>query len=233
LDWYLGLGIRKENIKIREHEKDELAHYAKACVDVEYKFPFGWSELEGIANRTDFDLKQHQKFSGKDLGYFDENEKTVYIPYVIEPSAGVDRTLIAVIVDAYSEEEVEGVKGKETRVVLKLHKRLAPIKVAVLPLLSNRQELVDKAKEIYHLLQNYFVCQYDETGSIGRRYRRMDEVGTIISVTCDFQTLEDNTVTLRDRDSMKQIRVEIQKLKDIIQKILEEEEFLKLGKLVK
>jgi len=221
LDWYLGLGIRKENIKIREHEKDELAHYAKACVDVEYKFPFGWSELEGIANRTDFDLKQHQKFSGKDLGYFDENEKTVYIPYVIEPSAGVDRTLIAVIVDAYSEEEVEGVKGKETRVVLKLHKRLAPIKVAVLPLLSNRQELVDKAKEIYRLLQNYFVCQYDETGSIGRRYRRQDEVGTIFCLTVDFESLKQDDLTIRDRDSMAQERIKIEDLIKVLKEKLE------------
>jgi glycyl-tRNA synthetase len=221
MDWYYSLGIRKENLRVRPHQKDELAHYAKACVDVEYKFPFGWSELEGIANRTDFDLKQHQKFTGKDLSYFDEKEQKSYIPYVIEPSAGVDRTLLAVLVDAYHEEMVKGVKGEEKRVVLKFSKKLAPIKVAVLPLIRNRPELVEKAKEVYQLLKPHFVCQYDELGSIGRRYRRQDEIGTPLCLTIDFDTLKDDTVTIRDRDTMEQERVKIGDLVNVLKEKLE------------
>lgn len=221
MDWYFGLGLRKENLRVREHTKDELAHYAKACVDVEYNFPFGWSELEGIANRTDYDLSQHQKYTGQDLSYFDEKEKKSYIPYVIEPSAGVDRTLMAVLVDAYQEEEVAGVKGKEKRVVLKFHKRLAPIKVAVLPLLSNRPELVEKAKEIYQILKPHFTCQYDEVGSIGRRYRRQDEIGSLWALTIDFETLKQDDVTVRERDSMVQERVKIQDLVKVLKEKLE------------
>jgi glycyl-tRNA synthetase len=235
--FFLDLGLKKGNLRRYEHPKKSLAHYSKRTVDIEYKFPFGWQELAGVANRTDYDLKRHSQFSGKDLRYFDEDKKKKYYPYVIEPTLGIERTLLAIFCDAYT--EVKGARTKTTKaakeieILLKLDKSLAPIKVAVLPLVRNKPELVKKAKEVYQLLKPHFVCQYDELGSIGRRYRRMDEVGTIISVTCDFQTLEDNTVTLRDRDSMKQIRVEIPRLSEIIGKILEGKEFLKFGKLVK
>jgi len=223
MKWYTKvLGIKRENLRIRPHEKEELAHYAKACADIEYNFPFGWSEIEGIANRQDFDLKQHQKFSGIDLTYFDDKNKKSYIPYVIEPSCGVERVLFAILCDAYQEIEggrTETTKStKESEVVLMLNKNLAPIKVAVLPLVKNRPELVKKAKEVYDLLKPYFMCQYDEVGSIGRRYRRQDEIGTQFSLTCDFQTLEDDTLTIRDRDTMKQERV---KIKDLVQIIKE------------
>jgi len=193
--------------------------------------------LEAINNRGDFDLSNHSKNSGKDLRYVDEQTKERYFPYIIETSGGIDRSFLAILCDAH--QEIKGGRTKTTKavkeieVLLKLDKKIAPIKVAILPLVKNKPELVKKAREVYQLLKPHFVCQYDELGSIGRRYRRMDEVGTITSVTCDFQTLEDNAVTLRDRDSMKQIRVEISTLKDTIQKILEGEEFLKLGKPIK
>ncbi len=211
-NWYLNLGIRKENLKKRVHANDELAHYARACTDIEYNFPFGWSELEGIANRTDFDLKQHAKTSGKDLQYFDEATKVKLYPYIIEPSGGVDRSVLAFLVDAYDEEKVK----EDIRVVLRLHKDLAPIKVAVLPLLKNRPEIVELAKRIAKDLKKRFVTVYDDTASIGKLYRRQDEVGTPYCVTVDVQSLEDKQVTVRDRDTMKQDRVAIDRLKDYL-----------------
>jgi glycyl-tRNA synthetase len=213
-------------LRIRPHKKEELAHYAKACVDIEYKFPFGWGEIEGIANRTDFDLKQHQKFSGQNLEYFDEKEKKSYIPYVIEPSCGVERIFLALICDAY--QEIKGGRTrttkatKETEILLKLDKSIAPIKVAVLPLVRNKPELVEKAKEVYQILKLHFVCQYDELGSIGRRYRRMDEIGCPWAITIDFDTLKDNTITLRDRDTMAQKRVKIADLVELLKEKLSE-----------
>jgi glycyl-tRNA synthetase len=209
LDWYLDLGIRKEHLRVRPHEKNELAHYAKGCSDIEYNFPFGWSELEGIANRTDFDLKQHSQYSGKDLQYQDQVTNAKFFPYVIEPSGGVDRATLAFLVDAYHEEEVEG----KTRVVLKLSKPLAPIKVAVLPLLKNNHEIVTLAKNIKKDLQKHFTCMYNDTAAIGRLYRRQDEVGTFYCVTVDVQSLEDKQVTVRERDTMAQKRIPLENLK--------------------
>ena len=211
-NWYVRFGIKKENLKKRPHAKDELAHYAKACVDIEYKFPFGWSELEGIANRTDFDLKQHMDLSSKDLQYFDEETRERYIPYVIEPSGGIDRSVLAFLVDSYREEKVKGDK----RVVLGLHKSLAPIKVAVLPLLRNRPEITKLAKELTGDLRKYFKAVYDDTASIGRLYRRQDEIGTPYCITVDVDSLSDKKVTVRDRDTMKQDRVEVAKVKDYL-----------------
>ncbi len=196
--WYLDLGLRPENLRLREHEKSELAHYAKACVDVEYNFPFGWSELEGVANRTDYDLKKHAQFSGKKLDYFDEARKERYVPFVIEPSAGVDRSTLAFIADAYAEEE--------ERTVLRFHPRLAPIKVGVFPLLRKDGQ-PERAQQIYQQLKRHFAAVYDHAGAVGRRYRRQDEIGTPFCVTVDHQTAEDDTVTLRHRDSMEQQRV--------------------------
>jgi glycyl-tRNA synthetase len=223
-DWYVKYGLSKKNLRLRDHTQDELAHYAVACADVEYKFPFGWSELEGIANRQDFDLKQHAQYSGQDLQYFDEETKEKYFPYVIEPSGGVDRTALAFLVDAYT--EVKGGRAtttqaqKEVEVVLRLHKELAPIKIAVLPLVKNKKELVKKAKEIYDKLKFHWPCQYDEVGSIGRRYRRQDEIGTPCCLTIDFDTLKQNDVTVRDRDTMKQKRVKIGELVDYLREWL-------------
>jgi len=210
--WYLDLGIKRENIKKRPHAKDELAHYAKACTDIEYNFPFGWSELEGIANRTDFDLKQHEKFSGKEMKFFDDATKERFYPYIIEPSGGVDRSILAFLVDAYHEETVKD----DLRVVLKLDKELAPTKVAVLPLLKNRPEIVELAKKIAQDLKKSFITVYDDTAAIGKLYRRQDEVGTLYCVTIDVQSLEDKQVTVRDRDTMKQDRVGIDKLKEYV-----------------
>lgn len=207
--WYLDLGMNKENLQKRVHAGDELAHYAKACTDVEYKFPWGWSELEGIANRTDFDLKQHAQVSGKDLRYFDEVKKERFFPYIIEPSGGVDRGLLAFLVDAYNEEKVK----EDTRVVLKLSKELAPVKVAVFPLLKNRPEIVELAKKLSLDLKKSFVTTYDDTGAIGKLYRRQDEVGTLFCITVDVQTLEDKQVTVRDRDTMVQERISIDNIK--------------------
>jgi len=211
-NWYLNLGINQENLRKRQHGKDELAHYAHACMDIEYNFPFGWSELEGIANRSDFDLKQHAQFSGKDMQYFDETTKEKIYPYIIEPSGGVDRAVLAFLVDAYNEEKVKD----EKRIVLKLNKELAPVKAAVLPLLRNRPEIVDLAKKITQDLKKSIVAVYDDTGSIGKLYRRQDEVGTLYCVTVDVQTLEDKQVTVRERDSMQQIRISIDKLKEYL-----------------
>ncbi|MBI4322248.1 MAG: glycine--tRNA ligase [Chloroflexi bacterium] len=207
LSWYVRFGIKPENLRLRPHDPDELAHYAKACADVEYNFPFGWSELEGIANRTDFDLKQHAQYSGQDLTYFDEETNQHLTPYVIEPSAGVDRSALAFLLDAYDEEpDKEG-----TRVVLRLHKQIAPIKVAVLPL-SRKENLVAAARDVWATLRPHFMTSYDDAQSIGRRYRRQDEIGTPFCVTVDFQSLDDRAVTIRDRDTMDQVRVPIVEL---------------------
>jgi glycyl-tRNA synthetase len=211
-NWYTNLGIKKDNLRLRQHAKDELAHYARDCYDIEYLFPIGWSEIEGIANRTDFDLKQHAKFSGKDLSYFDEETKEHTIPYVIEPSAGVDRSVLAFLADSYDEE-----KDKEgLRVILRLRYALAPIKVAVLPL-SRNEKLLPISREIYNSLRNCWMVQYDDAQSIGRRYRRQDEIGTPFCVTVDFQSLEDKQVTIRERDKMRQIRVPIEVLKSTLE----------------
>jgi glycyl-tRNA synthetase len=214
-NWYLKLGIKKEHLKLREHEKEELAHYAKGCFDINYLFPMGWAELEGIANRGDFDLKQHALHSGKGLDYFDNDTNEHYTPYVIEPSSGVDRMVLAILVDSYEEEEVRG----ERRVVLKINPMLAPIKVAVLPL-SRNEKLVPLSQEIYNQIKPYFMTQYDDSQSIGRRYRRQDETGTPLCVTIDFDSLEDNQVTIRERDSMEQIRVPIKEVVSHLQEKL-------------
>jgi len=211
-NWYLGLGIKKENLRQRQHDKDELAHYARACTDIEYNFPFGWSELEGIANRSDFDLKQHSQHSGKDLQYFDDTAKERFYPYIIEPSGGVDRAVLAFLADAYHEEKVR----EDLRIVLKIHKDLAPTKVAVLPLLRNRPEIVELAKKIAQDLKKTVVTVYDDTGAIGKLYRRQDEVGTLFCVTVDVQTLEDKQVTVRDRDTMQQERISVEKLREYL-----------------
>jgi len=207
-NWYVKLGINKENLKLRQHMKHELAHYALACYDIDYLFPMGWSELEGIANRGDFDLTQHAKYSGKSLDYFDEETKEHIMPYIIEPSAGVDRSALAFLCDAYDEEPDK----EEIRVLLHLHPSIAPIKVAVLPL-SRRENLVKVAKQIYADLRQCWMTSYDDAQSIGRRYRRQDEIGTPFCITVDFQSLEDEQVTIRERDSMNQIRVPINELK--------------------
>ncbi len=214
-EWYVNLGLRRENLRLREHGAEELAHYAKAATDVEYNFPFGWSELEGIANRTDFDLRRHSEYSGESLTYYDEETGQHYLPYVIEPSAGVDRSALAFLVDAYEEEpDKEG-----TRVVLRLHKALAPVKVAVLPL-SRRESLVALARDVWAQLRPAFATAYDDAQSIGRRYRRQDEIGTPYCVTIDFDSLVDNAVTIRDRDSMQQIRVPIAELRQRLVSLL-------------
>ncbi len=210
-NWYIGLGIRKENLRLHQHDSDELAHYAKGCFDIEYLFPMGWAELEGIANRTDFDLRQHTSSSGKDLSYYDEEIKEHIIPYVIEPSAGVDRSVLAFLSDAYYEEHV----NDELRVVLRLHPALAPIKVAVLPL-SRNEKLLPLSEEVYAELRRCWMVQYDNAQAIGRRYRRQDEIGTPFCVTIDFDSLEDNAVTIRERDSMRQIRVPVKELKSTL-----------------
>jgi len=223
--FFLDLGLKKENLRRYEHPKESLAHYSKRTVDIEYKFPFGWAELAGVANRTDFDLRQHSKFSGQDLSYYDEAKKRKYYPFVIEPTMGLERAILAILCDAY--QEIKGGRTKTTKatkeveILLKLDKKIAPIKIAVLPLVRNKSELVKKTKEVYQMLKPHFVCQYDELGSIGRRYRRMDEVGTIFCLTCDFQTLEDDTLTIRDRDTMKQERVKIEDLVKVLKEKLE------------
>ncbi len=219
-DWYVKLGVRKENLRLRQHGKDELAHYAKDCYDIDYLFPMGWSELEGIANRGDFDLTQHAKSSGKELSYYDAEANEKYVPYVIEPAAGVDRSVLAFLVDAYDEEEVEG----EKRTVVRLHPALAPIKVAVLPL-SRNEKLTPMAKAVYRQLCPNFVTDYDDSQSIGRRYRRQDEIGTPLCVTVDFESLEDKQVTIRDRDSLAQIRVPVEELNEILEAKLKGEAF--------
>lgn len=213
--WYLGLGLKPSNLHLREHDQSELAHYAAGCADVEYDFPFGRSELEGIANRTDFDLRQHTQISGKDLRYFDDQEadqdKRRFLPYVIEPSAGADRATLAFLCDAYHEDEVAG----EPRTVLKLHPRLAPIKAAVFPLVK-KDGMPEKALGIYRDLKKRFSVYYDEKGAIGRRYRRQDEAGTPYCITVDGETLTAGTVTVRERDSCAQTRVHVTELAALI-----------------
>lgn len=210
--WYLDLGMNKDKLKLRKHGEDELAHYAAGCTDVEYEFPFGLSELEGIASRTDYDLKQHAQFSGKDLQYKDPVTNEKFFPHVIEPSGGCDRATLAFLVDAYHEETV----NDATRVVLRFHPRLAPIKVAILPLLKKNDEIVALAKKIKHDLQKDIVCVYDDTAAIGKLYRRQDEVGTMFCVTVDVQSLEDQMATVRDRDTMKQDRIAVSQLKNYL-----------------
>ena len=217
--WYVGLGIRTENLRVRKHGDDELAHYAKACYDVEYRFPWGWGELEGIANRGDFDLRQHQEVSGQDMTYFDESEEgddRRYLPYVIEPSGGVDRATLAFWLDAYDEEP----DGDNVRVVSHIHRDLAPVTVAALPL-SRNDKLLPTARSVYDLLRKHFKTQYDDSQAIGRRYRRQDEIGTPYCVTIDFDTIDDNQVTIRDRDTMHQTRVPVSELVDILKDKLE------------
>jgi glycyl-tRNA synthetase len=218
LKWYESIGLGRDTLEMYWQKKEELAHYARACVDIQYKFPFGTQELEGIAARGDYDLTQHQKHSGKSMEYFDEEAKAKYVPHVIEPSAGVDRLVLALICNAYREDQVPDEKGKlETRVVMKFHPRVAPIKVGVFPLLKNKPDLVKKAREVRDLLKPHMTVFYDEAGAIGRRYRRQDEAGTPFGVTIDFETLGEKpellgTVTLRDRDTCKQERVRIDEL---------------------
>ncbi|MCC6220467.1 MAG: glycine--tRNA ligase [Deltaproteobacteria bacterium] len=208
LKWFTDLNVNPQRLRLRDHSSDELAHYSTRCTDVEYLFPFGWSELEGIACRTDYDLTQHSNMSGKQLIWRDQTSGETYIPYVVEPALGTDRAVLTFLIDAYCEEEVEG----NTRTVLKFHPRLAPTKVAIFPLLRKDGQ-PEKAKEIADILRGHYAMSYDETGSIGRRYRRQDEAGTPLCITVDHQTLEDNSVTIRDRDSLKQTRVNINNIR--------------------
>src|SRR5437763_160225 len=213
--WYTDLGLRPDHLRLRAHGEDELSHYSSATSDIEYLFPIGWSELEGIANRGDFDLTQHAKFSREKLEYVDSATGDRYLPYVIEPAAGADRAMLAFMVDAYDEEEIEG----RERVVLRLHPKLAPVKVAVLPLVSKDGQ-PEIAREIYEDLRERMPAEYDEGGSIGKRYRRQDEIGTPWGVTVDHQTLDDRTVTLRDRDSLDQVRIAVVPLADDLERRL-------------
>ena len=214
-DWLLGLGMKKENIRFRDHSPEELVFYSKATTDIEYAFPFGWGELWGIADRTDYDLTNHMNMSKEDFTYLDPETNERYVPYCIEPSLGADRVALAFLCNAYDEEEIaEG----DTRTVLHLHPALAPYKVAVLPL---SKKLSEKAEEVYTKLSKKFMCEYDETGSIGKRYRREDEIGTPYCVTVDFDTLEDNAVTIRDRDTMEQVRINIDELENWIREKIE------------
>ena len=215
MEWYIDLGMTREHLRLRHHEADELSHYSAGTADVEFDFPWGWDELEGIANRTDFDLRQHTEFSGEDLRYFDQEANERFFPYVIEPAAGATRTTFAFLIDAYREEEVEG----ETRTVLRLHHRLAPYKVAVLPL-SKKDELIEPAERVAAELRRHWMVELDITQSIGRRYRRQDEIGTPYCVTVDFDSLDDQAVTVRDRDSMAQDRVSMDKLVSYLQQKL-------------
>ena len=214
-NWLLSLGIKEENIRLRDHSKEELSHYSNATTDIEFTFPFGWGELWGLASRTDFDLSKHMEFSKQDMSYLDPETNEKYIPYVIEPSLGCDRVALAFLCNAYEEQEIA--KG-DVRTVLHLHPALAPYKVAVLPL---SKKLSDKANEVYEKLSKNFMCDYDEAGSIGKRYRREDEIGTPYCVTIDFDTLEDNQVTIRDRDTMEQVRISIDDLTKWIENKIE------------
>ncbi|MEJ7633135.1 MAG: glycine--tRNA ligase [Rubrobacteraceae bacterium] len=215
-NWYLNLGIKEENLRRYEHPKEKLSHYSKRTVDIEYNYPFaGWSELEGIANRTDYDLKQHSKYSGENLEYIDQTTNNRYVPYVIEPAVGPDRIMLAFLMDAYTEEEVNG----EERTVLKLHPRIAPIKAAVFPL-SKKEPVSTIARELYDDLKGDYRISYDDSGSIGRRYRRQDEAGTPFCVTVDFDTIEDKQVTIRDRDTLQQERVPLEAVRDRLQALI-------------
>lgn len=233
LDWYQTIGLPAESLQRYVYEKDELAHYASACVDIMYDFPFGTQELEGIAARGNFDLSRHQECSGKSMEYFDQQANEKYIPHVVEPSAGVDRIALALLCNAYTEEWIPKTSdandtirpaepgepvpdGYEARTVMKFAPRIAPVKIAVFPLLKNKPPLVEKARSVFDMLQKWWPCFWDQVGAIGRRYRRQDEIGTPFGITIDFDTLEDNTVTLRDRDTMKQERVPISKLAELL-----------------
>ena len=210
-DWLLSLGMKEENLRLRDHDPEELCFYSKATTDFEFLFPFGWGELWGVADRTDYDLTQHQNTSGKDMTYFDQETNSHYIPYVVEPSLGVERSFLAFLCDAYDEEEIaEG----DVRTVLRLHPFLAPYKAAILPL---SKKLSEKATEIYHDLQKYFNVDFDDAGSIGKRYRREDEIGTPLCITYDFESEEDECVTVRDRDTMEQVRIKVEDLKAYIE----------------
>ena len=219
-NWLLGLGIKDENLRLRDHDPEELSHYSNATTDFEFVFPFGWGELWGVASRTNFDLTAHQTTSGKDQTYFDQETNEHYIPYVVEPSLGADRVTLAFLVDAYDEEVVDAEKN-DVRTVLRLHPALAPYKVAVLPL---SKKLGEKGREIQAMLSKYFMVDYDDAGSIGKRYRREDEIGTPLCITVDFQTVgdentpADDCVTVRDRDTMEQVRIPISELKEYIAK---------------
>jgi glycyl-tRNA synthetase len=220
LNWYLDLGVSKEKLRVRPHEADELAHYAKQASDIEYEFPFGWGELEGIANRTDFDLRRHQEVSGEDLTYFDQEHDRRFLPYVVEPAVGVDRILLTLLLDAYRVDEAPTAKGDtDKRTVLGLHRDIAPIKVAVLPL-SRNEALVPEARRVHDLVKQRWISSYDDAGAIGRRYRRQDEVGTPFCVTVDFDSLQDGQVTVRERDSMNQDRVSIDSLLEYLEEQL-------------
>ena len=228
-NFLLSLGMKEEHIRLREHAKEELSHYSNGTTDIEFLFPFGWGELWGVADRTDYDLTQHQTVSGQDLSYYDQETNEHYIPYVIEPSLGVERTVLSVLCDAYDEEVVgQDKKGNpDVRTVMHLHPALAPFKCAILPL-SKKEVLTDPALELYQELSRDFMCDYDETGSIGKRYRREDEIGTPYCITVDFETIgddktpADNAVTIRDRDTMQQVRVPISELKTWLEEKLEE-----------
>lgn len=214
-EWLLNLNIKEENIRLRDHEKEELSHYSNATTDIEFLFPFGWGELWGIADRTDFDLTCHQNVSGEDMTYFDQEEDKKYIPYCIEPSLGADRMTLAFLCNAYDEETLE---DGDVRTVLHFHPAIAPVKAAVLPL---SKKLSENALEVYHMLLKDFYCDYDDAGSIGKRYRRQDEIGTPFCITFDFDSLEDKAVTIRDRDTMKQDRVAIDKLTEYLKQKME------------
>ena len=212
-DWLLAIGLKEENIRLRDHDPEELCFYSKATTDFEFLFPFGWGELWGVADRTNYDLSQHQETSGKDLTYFDQEANEHYIPYVVEPSLGVERTVLSVLCDAYDEEVIDAEKN-DVRVVMRLHPALAPFKAAVLPL---SKKLSEGADAIYSELSKYFSVDYDEAGSIGKRYRRQDEIGTPLCITYDFDSETDGCVTVRDRDSMEQVRIPIAELKSYIE----------------
>jgi len=225
--WFLDLGIKKENIRLREHLQEELAHYAGACVDIDYNFPFGWKEIYGNADRKQFDLQQHSKFSKKDLSIYDEEKKQKITPYVAsEPSQGVDRAFLAFLIDAYNDDKKRG------NIVLKLHPAIAPVKFAILPLVSNKPQLVKFAMGVYDSLKNYYNCSFDKSGSIGRRYARNDEIGTPFCITIDFDSLKKKDVTIRDRDTTKQARIKIKDLPGAVCKLLSGENLQKVGKLV-
>lgn len=214
--WLAYVGISEENTRVREHTKDELSHYSKRTVDIEYKTPFGWKELYGLAYRTDFDLTRHQEESGKDMTYFDQESGEKFIPHVIEPTFGLSRTLLMILLDSYTEEDIEG----ETRLVLKLKPNIAPFKAAILPLMK-KPELIKVADEIFEELKDHYALDFDITGSIGKRYRRQDEIGTPYAITVDYDTLEDKSVTVRDRDTLKQDRIKIEELADYLEKKLQ------------
>ena len=216
-DFLVGMGLREESLRMRDHDKEELSHYSNATTDFEFLFPFGWGELWGVADRTDFDLKAHQERSGEDLSYFDSETNEKYIPYVIEPSLGCDRVALAFLIDAYDEENIGKDGAEDIRTVLRLHPALAPFKAAVLPL---SKKLAEKAGELHSSLSKKFMVDYDEAGSIGKRYRRQDEIGTPLCITYDFDSLEDGCVTVRDRDSMEQIRLPIGEVAAYIERVL-------------